>query len=43
MHEDNGYVLFAGNSNPILAQAICAYLKKDLGGAKVKRFSDGEI
>jgi ribose-phosphate pyrophosphokinase len=43
MHEENGYVLFAGNSNPILAQAICAYLKKDLGGAKVKRFSDGEI
>ena len=43
MHEDNGYILFAGNSNPILAQAICAYLKKDLGGAKVKRFSDGEI
>jgi ribose-phosphate pyrophosphokinase len=43
MHEDNGYVLFTGNANPILAQAICAYLKKDLGGAKVKRFSDGEI
>ncbi|RJP84514.1 MAG: ribose-phosphate pyrophosphokinase [Desulfobacteraceae bacterium] len=43
MYQDNGYVLFAGNSNPILAQSICAYLKKDLGGAKVKRFSDGEI
>jgi len=43
MYQDNGYVLFAGNSNPVLAQSICAYLKKDLGGAKVKRFSDGEI
>lgn len=36
-------MLFAGNANPGLAQAISAYLKRDLGGAKVKRFSDGEI
>ena len=43
MHQENGYVLFAGNSNPILSKAICGYLKRDLGGAKVKRFSDGEI
>ena len=43
MHQENGYVIFAGNSNPILANAICGYLKRDLGGAKVKRFSDGEI
>ncbi len=43
MHQENGYIIFAGNSNPILAEAICGYLKQDLGGAKVKRFSDGEI
>lgn len=43
MYQENGYVLFTGNSNPILAKAICGYLKRDLGGAKVKRFSDGEI
>jgi len=43
MQQDNGYIVFAGNSNPILAKAICGYLKKNLGGAKVKRFSDGEI
>src|SRR5210317_143532 len=43
MYQENGYVIFAGNSNPILANAICGYLKRDLGGAKVKRFSDGEI
>lgn len=41
--DNNGYVVFAGNSNPLLAQAICKYLKKDLGNAKVKKFSDGEI
>ena len=43
MHQDKGYALFTGNSNTALAQAICAYLGKGLGGAKVKRFSDGEI
>lgn len=43
MYQDNGYIIFSGNSNPILSKAICEYLKKDLGGAKVKRFSDGEI
>lgn len=41
--QDNGYVIFSGNSNPVLANAICKYLKRDLGGEKVKRFSDGEI
>jgi ribose-phosphate pyrophosphokinase len=35
--------IFAGNSNPRLAQQICENLKMPLGGAKVKRFSDGEI
>ena len=36
------YVIFAGNSNPVLARKICEYLKEPLGGAKVKTFSDGE-
>ena len=35
--------IFAGNSNPELARAICAYLGTDLGNARVGRFSDGEI
>jgi len=35
--------IFAGNSNPELAQSICAYLGTDLGSARVGRFSDGEI
>jgi ribose-phosphate pyrophosphokinase len=43
MQQENGYIIFSGNSNPELANAICGYLKRDLGGAKVKRFSDGEI
>lgn len=43
MQQENGYIIFSGNSNPELASAICGYLKRDLGGAKVKRFSDGEI
>ncbi len=37
------FAIFSGNSNPELAQKICAYLKVPLGGAKVKRFSDGEV
>ncbi len=35
--------IFAGNSNPVLAKKICEYLSLPLGGAEVKRFSDGEI
>lgn len=35
--------IFAGNSNPLLANAICQYLDVSLGGAKVKTFSDGEV
>jgi ribose-phosphate pyrophosphokinase len=35
--------IFSGNSNPLLTQKICEYLKMPLGGAKVKTFSDGEI
>ena len=40
---DNGVVIFTGNSNPALAQKICAHLNLPLGGAKVTTFSDGEI
>jgi ribose-phosphate pyrophosphokinase len=34
--------IFAGNSNPILADRISEYLAKPLGRLKVNRFSDGE-
>ena len=39
----NGLVIFTGNSNTDLVQKICNYLNRPLGGAAVKRFSDGEI
>lgn len=39
----NGFGIFAGNSNPMLAEKICDYLDVPIGGAKVKTFSDGEI
>src|SRR4051812_22741014 len=35
--------IFAGNSNPTLAQKICDHLKVPLSKADVGRFSDGEI
>ena len=35
--------IYSGNSNPVLAKKICSYLGVQLGGAKVKTFSDGEI
>jgi ribose-phosphate pyrophosphokinase len=35
--------IFCGNSNPALAEKICANLGIPLGQAKVKNFSDGEI
>ena len=35
--------IFAGNSNPVLARAICADLGLPLSTAAVKTFSDGEI
>ena len=38
----NGLSIFAGNSNPVLAQKISEYLAKPLGRLKVDRFSDGE-
>lgn len=34
--------IFAGNSNPPLAEEICRYLKVPLGKAIVETFSDGE-
>lgn len=39
----NDLVIFTGNSNPLLAEKISAYINQPLGGAKVKTFSDGEI
>jgi ribose-phosphate pyrophosphokinase len=38
-----GISIFAGNSNPDLANKICEYLHLPLGNAQVKTFSDGEI
>ena len=35
--------VFAGNSNPALVSAVCAYLEVPQGAADVRRFSDGEI
>ena len=37
------FKVFAGNSNPALAQRICDYLRRPLGKASVGHFSDGEI
>jgi len=37
------FIIFTGNANPDFAKKVCDYLKVPLGGAKVKRFSDGEI
>ncbi len=39
----DGIAVFAGNSNPDLAQKISEYLAQPLGKAKLTRFSDGEI
>lgn len=39
----NGLTIFSGNSNPSLTQKICDYIEIDVGHAKVKTFSDGEI
>ena len=35
--------IFAGNSNPVLAQSIADYLKTPLGARNITRFADGEI
>ena len=36
-------MVFAGNSNPRLAEAVAGHLHLSLGRAKVGRFSDGEV
>ncbi|MBS3810214.1 MAG: ribose-phosphate pyrophosphokinase-like domain-containing protein, partial [Desulfobacterales bacterium] len=41
--DNNGYIIFAGSSNPELSEAICRNLNQPPGNAKVKRFSDGEV
>jgi len=40
---DGKMVVFTGNANPQLAQAVVDYLHIHLGKAQVGRFSDGEI
>ena len=35
--------VFAGNSNRLLAETICNYLKVPMGKATVRRFADQEI
>ena len=35
--------VFAGNSNPALAKAICQKLSKKLGDCRVSAFADGEV
>lgn len=37
------FTIFTGNANPDFAKKVCDYLKAPLGGAKVKKFSDGEV
>ena len=36
-------MVFTGNANPKLAEAVAQYLHIHLGRAKVGRFSDGEV
>src|SRR5215467_6383570 len=36
-------IIFAGSSNPNLAEDICRYLGTKLASAEIGRFSDGEI
>ena len=36
-------MVFTGNANPKLAQAVTKYLNIPLGSATVNRFSDGEV
>jgi ribose-phosphate pyrophosphokinase len=40
---DEKFKIFAGSAYPQLAQRICTYLGVEIGGAKLGRFSDGEI
>ena len=36
-------MVFTGNANPKLAEAVARHLHLNLGRAKVGRFSDGEV
>ena len=38
-----GYMLFSGTANPELAKKISKHLNLPLAGARIKKFSDGEI
>ncbi len=40
---DSSMMVFSGNANPQLAQAVVKYLDTSLGKAVVGRFSDGEV
>ncbi len=40
---DSRMMVFTGNANPPLAQAVVKYLETSLGKAVVGRFSDGEV
>ena len=37
------FMIFSGNSNPVLAAEIAQHLQTPLGAASVGRFSDGEV
>jgi len=39
----NDIKVFSGNGNPVLARAICQYLRLPMGEWKLSRFSDGEV
>ncbi|MBK9976143.1 MAG: ribose-phosphate pyrophosphokinase [Planctomycetes bacterium] len=43
MARSKGLKVFAGNSNPKLADAICHILELPLGHARIEKFPDGEI
>ncbi|MCL4731984.1 MAG: ribose-phosphate pyrophosphokinase-like domain-containing protein, partial [Planctomycetes bacterium] len=43
MARSKGIKVFAGNSNPALAKAICRILEIPLGQARIEKFPDGEI
>ena len=40
---DSRMMVFTGNANPALAQAVVDYLRMSLGNAHVSSFSDGEV
>lgn len=43
MARSKGLRVFAGNSNPALAKAICESLEMPLGNVRIEKFPDGEI